>query len=139
MDVKVKWVEGMELTGHAETGHEVTMDASEEHGGKNKGFRPLALFVVGTAGCASLDVISILRKKKVNFTDFECKVHVEKFEEDHPQVFTKMHFDYIVTGKDIKRKDVERSVQLTVERYCQAIAMMSKTAEITNTITIIEE
>ncbi len=50
-----------------------------------------------------------------------------------------MHFEYIVTGKDIQRKDVERSVQLAEEKYCQAIAMMSKTAEIAHTITIIEE
>ena len=139
MDVKVTWVEGMELTGWAESGHEVSMDASEEHGGQNKGFRPVALLAVGAAGCAGLDVISILRKKRVSFSAFECKIHVVKHEEDHPHVFTKMHFDYIVTGRDIKRKDVERSVQLIEERYCQAIAMLSKTAEITHTITIIEE
>ena len=78
-----------------------------------------------------------MRKKKVNFTAYECRVNVESREE-HPRVFTKMHFEYIVTGKDIQRKDVERSVQLAEEKYCQAIAMMSKTAEIVHTITIIE-
>ncbi|MEL7625918.1 MAG: OsmC family protein [Anaerolineaceae bacterium] len=137
MDVKVVWKEDMELTGYTEGDHTVTLDASEESGGHNKGPLPIALLALGTAGCASLDVISVMRKKKVNFTAYECRVNVESREE-HPRVFTKMHFEYIVTGKDIQRKDVERSVQLAEEKYCQAIAMMSKTAEIVHTITIIE-
>lgn len=137
MDVKVVWNEGMELTGYAESGHKLTLDASSNSGGQNKGFLPIELLAVGTAGCASLDVIAILRKKKVNFTGYECRVNVESYQEGHPHVFTKMHFEYIVTGKDIQQKDIERAVQLTEQKYCQAIAMMSKTAEIVHTITII--
>ncbi len=94
---------------------------------------------MGTAGCASLDVIAIMRKKKVQFTGYECNVHVESYQEDHPHVFTKMYFEYVVTGNNIQDKDVERAVQLAEEKYCQAIAMMSKTAKIEHTITIIEE
>lgn len=139
MDVKVSWNEGMEFTGHAETGHTVIMDASEAGGGQNKGFRPTALIALGAAGCSSMDVLSILRKKKVNFTAYEVKVNVESYQEDHPHVFTKMHFEYIITGKDIQRKDVERAVELSENKYCQGIAMMKKTAEVTHTITIIEE
>lgn len=139
MDVKVVWKEGMELVGYAEGGHSLTLDASEASGGNNKGFLPISLVAIGTAGCASLDVISIMRKKKVPFSGYECKVNVESYEKDHPHVFTKMHFEYIVTGKDILQKDVERAVQLAEEKYCQAIAMLSKTAEIVHTITIIEE
>ena len=138
MDVKVVWKEDMELTGHTEGGHQITIDASEASGGHNRGPLPIALVALGTAGCASLDVIAILRKKKVDFTAFECRVNVEDREE-HTRVFTKMHFEYIVTGKNIQQNDVERSVQLTEEKYCQAVAMMSKTAEIIHTITIIEQ
>lgn len=139
MDVKVIWKEDMELTGYAEGGHTLTLDASEASGGSNKGFLPITLLAIGTAGCASLDVLSIMRKKKVAFTGYECRVNVESYQEDHPHVFTKMHFEYIVTGNNIQEKDVERSVQLAEEKYCQAIAMMSKTAAIEHTITIIQE
>jgi putative redox protein len=139
MDVNLVWKDGMELVGHADTGHQVTMDASAAVGGQNNGFRPTALIAIGAAGCASMDVLSILRKKKVEFSGFECKVNVESYQEAHPHVFTKMHFEYIVTGKNIQRKDVERAVELAETKYCQGIAMMSKTAEIVHTITIIEE
>lgn len=129
----------MELTGSAETGHTVIMDASESGGGQNKGFRPTALIAIGAAGCSSMDVLSIMRKKKVNFSAYECKVHVESYQEDHSHVFTKMHLEYIVTGRGIDRKDVEKAVELSETKYCQGIAMMKKTAEVTHTVTIIEE
>lgn len=139
MDVKLVWKDGMEIVGQADTGHEVIMDASEAVGGHNNGFRPTALIAIGAAGCASMDVISILRKKKVEFSGFECKVNVESRQEAHPNVFTRMNFEYILTGKDIQQKDVERAVELAETKYCQGIAMMSKTAEIVHKITIIEE
>jgi len=85
-----------------------------------------------------MDVISILRKKRVPFTAYECKVHVESVRDQHPHVFELMEFEYIVTGKDINRADVERAVQLSEEKYCQGIAMMRKTAQIRSKITIVD-
>ena len=139
MDAKVTWNEDMAFTGTATSGHELTLDSSEGSGGHNTGFRPTELSAIGAAGCSSMDVVSILRKKKVPFTAFTCKVHVESVQDQHPHVFKLMEFEYIVTGKGINRVDVERAVQLSEEKYCQGIAMMRKTAEIRSRITIIEE
>lgn len=139
MDVKLNWKQDMAFTGTADSGHEVTLDSSEGSGGHNTGFRPMELMALGTASCSSMDVISILRKKRVPFTAYECKVHVESVRDAHPHVFELMEFEYIVTGKGIDRADVERAVQLSEEKYCQGIAMMRKTAEIRSKITIIEE
>ena len=94
---------------------------------------------IGAASCSSMDVLSILRKKKVPFTAYECKVHVESVKDQRPFVFKLMEFEYIVTGTGINRADVERAVQLSEEKYCQGIAMMRKSAEIRSKITIIEE
>jgi putative redox protein len=139
MDVKLTWNQDMAFTGTADSGHEVTLDSSEGSGGHNTGFRPMELMALGTAGCSSMDVVSILRKKRVPFTAYECKVHVESVRDAHPHVFELMEFEYILTGKGIDRTDVERAVQLSEEKYCQGIAMMRKTAEIRSKITIIEE
>ena len=139
MDVKLTWSQDMACTGTADSGHEVTLDSSEGSGGHNTGFRPMELMALGTAGCSSMDVVSILRKKRVPFTAYECKVHVESVRDAHPHVFELMEFEYILTGKGIDRADVERAVQLSEEKYCQGIAMMRKTAEIRSKITIIEE
>ena len=101
--------------------------------------RFVVLIAIGAAGCSSMDVISILRKKKVPFTAFECKVHVESVRDQHPHVFELMEFEYILTGQGINPADVQRAVQLSEEKYCQGIAMLSKTAEIRSKVTIIEE
>lgn len=139
MDVKVTMIQGIALTATADSGHEVKLDAAEGYGGHNIGFRPMELMAIGAASCSSMDVLSIIRKKKVPFTAYECKVHVESVKDQQPYVFKLMEFEYIVTGKGINRADVERAVQLSEDKYCQGIAMMRKTAEIRTKITIIEE
>ena len=139
MDVKVTWNQEMVFTGTASSGNELPLDTSISSSGQYNGFSPMELLAIGTAGCSSMDVVSILRKKKVPFTAYECKVHVESVQDQHPNVFKLMEFEYILTGKGINQVDVERAVQLSEEKYCQGIAMMRKTAEIRSKITIIEE
>lgn len=137
MDAKVTWKGDMTFEATATTGFTVVMDSSESGGGHDGGFRPTELLAMGTLGCTAMDVISIMRKKKVDFTDFEIKVNVRSNKE-HPMVFTNMDFEYIITGQNILRKDVARAVELSETKYCQCIAMMAKSAKITSTITIIE-
>jgi putative redox protein len=137
MDAKVNWKGDMTFEATATTGFTVVMDSSEAGGGYDGGFRPTELLAMGTLGCTGMDVISILRKKKVDFTDFEVKVNV-KSAKVHPMVFTDMDFEYIVTGRNIRREDVARAVELSETNYCQCIAMMAKSAKITSNITIIE-
>jgi len=83
MDVKVTWKQEMAFTGTAESGHELTLDSSEDSGGHNTGFRPMELMALGTAGCTSMDVLSILSKKKylllltsVKFTWRACRISI---------------------------------------------------------------
>ena len=138
MNLSVTWQGDMTFVGKADTGFSVTMDSSIEGGGNDNGFRPTELIAIGAAGCSSMNVVSILRKKRVNFSDYKVKVEVISASE-RPRVFTEMVLEYIFTGKSIKREDVERAVQLSEEKYCQGIIMMSKTAKISHKITIIEE
>lgn len=138
MEAKIIWNGVMQFTGSADSGFSIPLDASPDHGGQNGGFQPLELLLVGLAGCTGMDVISILQKKKANVTAFEVRVNAERAEE-HPKVFTRLLVEYIVTGKDIKLEDVERSVQLSETKYCPAEAMLRKVATIESKITIIQE
>jgi len=138
MEAKIFWNGVMQFTGSADSGFSIPLDASPDHGGQNGGFQPLELLLVGLAGCTGMDVISILQKKKANVTAFEVRVSAKRAEE-HPRVFTRLLVEYVVTGKDIKLEDVERSVQLSETKYCPAEAMLRKTAIIDSKITIIQE
>ena len=137
MEAKATWKGDMTFIGTADTGFEVRMDAGESSGGHNSGFRPMELLAMGTAGCTGMDVISILRKKRAEVKGFEVRVHVDQAE-TYPHVFTKMQIEYVVTGHDIKRADVERAVELSKEKYCPGIAMFKQVMEMDYIITIQE-
>ena len=116
--------------GTAGTGFDVPLGAGDAVGGDNDGFRPMELLAVGLAGCTAMDVISILRKKRLDVTDFEVKVNVDR-EDEHPKVFTGALIEYSVTGHDIDEKAVLRAIELSSTRYCPAQAMFGKLFPIT--------
>lgn len=138
IEAKVTLIEGMELKGEAISGHSVTMDAAEAHGGRNAGFRPMELILVGLGGCTGMDVLSILRKKKQNLTGFEVMVKGER-SETHPKVYTEIKVEYIVKGKDISEEAVKKAILLSEEKYCSVEAMLRPTVRITSGYRIIAD
>jgi putative redox protein len=137
MDASVTWHHGMTFTGTADTGFTVPLGATPKHGGDNDGFRPLELMAVSLAGCTAMDVISLLQKKRQQVTGFEVRVQTERAT-DHPRVFTKVHVEYIVTGKGIDEAALERSIELSETKYCPAQALLSKAIAITHSHQILE-
>jgi len=101
------------------------LEAKREVGGEGKGFVPMELMAVSLAGCTAMDVISILRKKRQDVTDFEVQVEAPRAEQ-HPKVFTRATIDYIVTGHSVDEKAVARAIELTAKSYCPAQAMLGK-------------
>lgn len=137
MDAKVVWNGKMSFTGSADTGFEVPLDSSPAVGGENSGFRPLEFFAIGLAGCTAMDVISILSKKRQEVSAFEVKVHADQAQ-GHPHVFTTVKVEFIVTGKNVDPKAVERAIQLSQDIYCPAAGMLKKAVEIETVYQIIE-
>ena len=137
MESKVIWEGGLAFTGSANSGYLIPLDSRKAAGGHDLGFQPLQLFAIGLVGCTGMDVISILTKKKQQVTEFEVSAEIERAEE-HPKVFTKILITYKVTGKEIDRAAVERAVELSETRYCPAIAMLEKAAEISHKIVLQE-
>lgn len=137
MNAKVVWKGDMAFTGTSDGGYLLPMDAKKAVGGHDLGFRPLQLFAMGLCGCTGMDVISILKKKRQDVTDFTVSAEVERADE-HPKVFTKIVLTYEITGKNIDPQAVERAVELSENRYCGAQAMLRETAEITHKINIKE-
>ena len=114
------------------------MDGAPEAGGRNAGFRPMEMLLVGLAGCSAFDVVHILEKSRAPITGCTVAVAAERAESD-PKVFTKIALTFRVTGRDLAADKVERAVKLSAEKYCSASIMLGKTAEMTHTIELIEE
>jgi putative redox protein len=131
----IKQLKGITFVGKTDSNHWITMDGPENFGGSDAGIRPKELILLGLGGCTGSDVVSILSKKRVNLDDFEINIETEVSEE-HPQIFTKLHLEYVFYGKDINTKDVERAIELSQTKYCGVTAMLEKTVQITHSYRI---
>lgn len=137
MEAKAVWKGDLTFVGSADSGFSLVMDTFKEVGGNESGFRPVELIAIGVAGCTGMDVISILKKKRQEVTNFEVLVHATRATE-HPKKITHMLIEYVVTGKNIDPSAVERAVQLSEEKYCPSIATIRNNVTIENKIVIKE-
>jgi putative redox protein len=133
--VKVNWLENMAFEAEV-NGHNIIIDAAEPVGGENRGPRPKPLMLVALAGCTGMDVISILKKMRVEVEGFNVVVEGELTEE-HPKQFSQMRVIYEFKGKDLPIDKLEKAVNLSEERYCGVSAMYRKAIGITSEIRIL--
>ncbi|MBA7573867.1 Protein YhfA [subsurface metagenome] len=117
-------------------GHKIIIDADEKVGGGNKGPRPKPLMLAALGGCTAMDVVSILRKMRINFEAVNVKVDGELTEE-HPRHFSKMHITYEFTGKTLPLEKLEKAVNLSQDKYCGVSYSYTKAMEVTHEIKII--
>ncbi|HAY84658.1 MAG TPA: osmotically inducible protein OsmC [Chloroflexi bacterium] len=136
MDAKVTWKrDGLMFKATADTGGKIDLVSAMDAGAE--GFRPMELLAMGLAGCTGMDVISILRKKRMDVLDFEVRVHTEKAE-TYPQIWTKTVLEYVVTGRGIDPAAVERAMELSRTTYCPAQNMLGKAVNIETKYTIVD-
>jgi len=133
----VKQLQGITFVGKTDSNHWITMDGPENLGGSNAGIRPKELLLISLAGCTGSDVASILSKKKVKLDNFEMNITAETAE-THPQVYTKIHLEYVFYGKNVQKKDVERAIELSQNTYCSVTAMLQKAMPIEHSYRIID-
>jgi len=138
MEVRVKWVDGVSFVGESGSGHAVVTDGAPEAGGRNVGMRPMELVLLGAASCTAFDLVMILKKARQPIADCAVDAVAERAE-TVPRVFTKIHLKYLVAGRGLDPKQVERAVQLSKDKYCSATLMLGKTAAITYEIAIVDD
>lgn len=138
LQASVRWLDGASFVGEAASGHAVVMDGPPDHGGRNIGFRPMEMLLMGIGGCSSIDVISILQKARQEVSD--CVVHIEAERADAvPAVFTKIHLRFVISGRGLREAQVKRAVELSAEKYCSASIMFQQAGvEVTHSHEIIE-
>ena len=137
MKCRVKWLDHMTFVGESGSGHAVVMDGAPEHGGRDIGFRPMEMLLLGVGGCTAFDVVSILKKSRQAITDCEVEIDSDRAEEI-PKVFTRIHIHFIITGNSLDPVKVEKAVNLSADKYCSASKMLGKTAEMTHDFEIVE-
>ncbi|MBW6478350.1 MAG: OsmC family protein [Bacteroidales bacterium] len=128
-EISVDWIDGLAFETDID-GHKITIDGPEESGGKNRGTRPKPLMLLALAGCTGMDVVSILKKMKVDVKGLNIRVEGD-MEEELPKTFLSMHVVFTFKGDDLPVDKLERAVELSREKYCGVSLMLKKIIPIT--------
>jgi putative redox protein len=131
----VKQVQGVTLLGKSDSNHWVVMDGSDMFGGSRAGSSPKELLLLALGGCTANDVIPILKKKRVPVEHIEIHL-TTKVRDEHPQIYTDIHIEYVVYGDGISPSDVERAIELSTTTYCSISAMLRPSVNITHSYRI---
>ena len=142
MECTVSWTggahgprSGMGFVAETGSGHIIAMDGAPdsdhpEQGGLNLAPRPMETVLAGAGGCTAYDVVMILRRGRHDVHGCSVRLTAERADTD-PKVFTRIHLQFTVTGSALPRDAVARAIALSHEKYCSAMAMLSKTAQVT--------
>ena len=130
MKARVSWDKDLTFTGTTDSGYKTVMD------GNGNAISPMESVLVAVGACSSIDVVDILKKGRNEVISCDCELDAESAEEP-PRVFTKIHAHYTVKGQDISEKALARAVQLSAEKYCSVMLMLTGNVEVTTSYTLL--
>lgn len=104
--------------------HPVKMDSSG-----NLGPSPKRLMLASLAGCTGVDVVMILNKMKVAFSDFSIDTEATLTETD-PKIYNWVKLTYKIKLADADKSKMERAVNLSQDKYCGVSAMFKAFATV---------
>jgi putative redox protein len=119
--------------GTSENGNKILFDTDAAH---THGPSPMEAVLMALCGCTSVDVVSILKKKRQPITGLRVSATAEQAQTP-PRVFTKIKLTYAVSGK-LSREAVEHAVSLSKEKYCSVSLMLEKAAAIDYEIVFVD-
>jgi len=128
--IEVKWTGGEQFLATDEWGHTVSTDPG------GKGFKAPNLVLAALVGCAGVDVVQILQKKRQKFTAIEVRADKEHAP-DPPWTIQTIEVEWTVKGQGLSEKAVRDAVRLAEEKYCSVVASLR--SELITTVRIIEE
>ena len=134
-EAKAVWNRGLQFVATSGTGHSIVIDTGKENGGFDSAPSNTELVAMAQAGCTGMDVISILQKKKIKVDAFHVDVDIEPTRE-YPRYMKHVHIIYKVWGADIQETDVNRAVELSLDKYCIISHTLSGKAEVTHEVQI---
>lgn len=138
MEVEIKQIDGLKLSGKDASGHEITIDTKAEYGGHDSGPNPMNLLLLALGGCTLMDVISICNKMKVDYDNIKVQVDGERRDE-HPKTYKDIKIKYIVYGNNPDESKIKKAIDLSIKKYCSVHAMLKKTASISSSFEIIRQ
>ncbi len=118
MNITLDWVKDLQFAASDDNGHGIVVESKKD--GTPSGFTPMQLLLIAQAGCMAMDVVSILKKKRVDLTGFRVFMDGTRAEE-HPKRYTEMSFIFEANG-NVPPEALDESIKLSKEKYCSVSA-----------------
>jgi len=118
-----------------EDGNSIIMDGSPAIGGENLGVRPMQTLMMGLAGCASIDVVVILKKMRQQLDDLNVTVEADTAKENDVTVFKKIVMHFTLWG-EVKEEKAKKAIEMSIDTYCSVGKVIEKSAPITYTLAL---
>ena len=134
VEVKLKRVANCNFEAQNTDGSVAMIDGPPSLGGENKGVRPMEMVLMGLAGCSSMDLLLILGKQRQNPQDIDVTVKGTRVDEV-PAVYSDIHMHFEVSG-EVSEKKLQKAADLSVEKYCSVVKMLSPTVNITHSVSL---
>ena len=122
------------FVGYSPSGRAVTIDTDHV---RNSAPSPMELLMLALGSCTGVDVVSILKKKRQNVTEYRVEVRGQR-REDHPRSYKRLEVHHILTGRNISEQSVAMAIELSEQKYCSVAATLRPTAEIVSSFEVIE-
>lgn len=136
MKSRITWVADKTFTGQTESGHSIVIGTADGDAPK-LGPSAMELVLMGAGSCSAWDVVEILKKGRQNVEDVIVELDADRAPEP-PKVFTRIHLHFVVKGRGLDAGRVARAIDLSVEKYCSATAMLEKTATVTHDFEVVD-
>jgi putative redox protein len=114
------------------SGQQIQFDANPEVGGEGLGFRPMEALAASVASCASIDILLILEKKRIQLNQYEIEIETTR-KEGVPSPFNSIHLRVKISLLD-PIEQVKKAVSLGVEKYCSVSASLHPNIQITHEV-----
>ncbi len=131
---QLQWTQRLQFVATADGGPAVVMDSLDGRSGPT----PMQLLLMGVAGCTAMDVVSIMKRRRAHIISFQV-IAIGEQAEDYPKRYTDIRIEYLLHGREIKPRDVERAIHLSETKYCSAMASLNARFEHTYRIVDTEE
>ncbi len=122
--ITTKWIGGNAFESSNTSGNTFKIDDAED----SDGLRPKSLMLSALAGCSGLDVVSLIRKMKLDVEEFHMET-IANLTEEHPKHYDAVTFEFHFHGNNLNEKKLHKAVDLSVEKYCGVMEMFRKFAK----------
>jgi putative redox protein len=131
----IEWKNNLQFTADVD-GYKIDLDTDTDSGGSGNGVKPKPLMLVALGGCTGMDVVSILKKMRVEFDKLNIIVEGDAREE-HPKKYTEIKVIYEFEGKNLDLDKIKKAVSLSEEKYCSVNAVYKEVIKMTSEIRIV--